>query len=120
MCHLIFFLPVFGLPVFWIFPFNTALPIYLFIVVISMILYWKIYQAMTSRVLTGQEGMLSKTGMVIQNINPEGKIKYATEIWNAVAEGKKFLKGEKVVISGFTCGLRLIVKEAPVDERNSL
>jgi len=37
----------------------------------------------------------------------------ATEIWNAVAEGKKFLKGEKVVISGFTYGLRVIVKEAP-------
>jgi membrane-bound ClpP family serine protease len=117
MCHLVFFLPVFGLPVFWIFPFNAALPIYLFIVVISMILYWKIYQAMTSRVLTGREGMLSKTGMVIQNINPEGKIKYATEIWNAVAEGKTFNEGEKVVINGFSYGMRVIVAEATV-ERN--
>ena len=117
MCHLIFFLPVFGLPVFWIFPFNTALPTYLFIVVISMILYWKIYQAMTSRVLTGREGMLRKTGMVIQNIDPEGKIKYATEIWNAVAEGKTFNAGEKVIISGFSYGQRVIVAEETV-ERN--
>ncbi len=117
MCHLIFFLPVFGLPVFWIFPFNTALPVYLFIVGVSMLLYWKIYQAMTSKVLTGQEGMLRKTGMVIQDIDPEGKIKYATEIWNAVAEGKKLMEGEKVIISGFSYGLRVIVAEPPV-ERN--
>jgi membrane-bound ClpP family serine protease len=55
-----------------------------------MVIYWKIYQEMKSQVLTGQEGMLRKTGMVIQNIDPEGKIKYATEIWNAVAEGKKW------------------------------
>ncbi len=82
-----------------------------------MVLYWKIYQAMTSKVLTGQEGMLRKTGMVIQDIDPEGKIKYATEIWNAVAEGKKLMEGEKVIISGFSYGLRVIVAEPPV-ERN--
>jgi len=114
MCHLIFFLPVFGLSVFWLLPFNTALPVYLFIVGISMVLYWKIYQAMKSQVLTGQEAMLRKTGMVIQNIDPEGKIKYATEIWNAVTEGKKFTGGEKVAIGGFSYGLRVIVAEPPV------
>lgn len=117
MCHLIFFLPIFGLPVFWIFPFSIALPVYIFIVGISMLLYYKIFQAMRAKVRNGQAAMLGKTGVVLQNIDPEGKIKYATEIWNAVAEGKKFLKGEKVVISGFSYGLRVIVKEAPV-ERN--
>jgi hypothetical protein len=29
MCHLIFFIPFFALPVFWLLPFNTALTIYL-------------------------------------------------------------------------------------------
>ena len=80
-----------------------------------MVLYWKIYQTMKAQVLTGQEGMLRKTGMVIQSIDPDGKIKYANEIWNAVAEGKKFMEGEKVVISGFSYGLRVIVAEPPVD-----
>lgn len=115
MCHLIFLLPVFGLPVFWIFPFSIALPLYLFIVGISMVLYWKIYRAMASRILTGPEAMISKTGMVIQNIDPEGKIKYDSEIWNAVSAGKKFREGEKVVINGFSYGLRVIVAEAPVE-----
>jgi membrane-bound serine protease (ClpP class) len=117
MCHLIFFLPIFGLPVFWIFPFNVALPVYLFIIGISMLLYYKIFQAMRAKVRNGQEAMLGKTGVVLKNIDPEGKIKYATEIWNAVAERKKFLEGEKVVISGFSYGLRVIVEEPSV-ERN--
>jgi membrane-bound serine protease (ClpP class) len=117
MCHLIFFIPIFGLPVFWIFPFSIALPLYLFIVGISMLLYYKIFQAMRARVRNGQEAMLGKAAVVLKNIDPEGKIKYATEIWNAVAEGKKFWEGEKVVISGFSYGMRVIVAEAPV-ERN--
>ena len=113
MCHLIFLLPIFGLPVFWFFPFKTALISYLIICAISLFLYYKIFQAMHSRVHTGRESMLGKTAVVIRTINPEGKVQYATEIWNAIAEGKKFLENETVVISGFSCGLRLIVKEAP-------
>jgi membrane-bound ClpP family serine protease len=82
-----------------------------------MLLYYKIFQAMRAKVRNGQEAMLGKTGVVLKNIDPEGKIKYATEIWNAVAERKKFLEGEKVVISGFSYGLRVIVEEPSV-ERN--
>jgi membrane protein implicated in regulation of membrane protease activity len=80
MCHLIFLLPIFGLPVFWFFFFKTALISYLIICAISLFLYYKIFQAMHSRVRTGRESMLGKTA---------------------------------VVISGFSYGLRLIVKEAP-------
>ncbi len=42
MCHLIFFLPVFALPVFWLFPFSTAVLIYLIICAISFFVYVKI------------------------------------------------------------------------------
>ena len=34
--------------------------------------------------------MLGRTGLVVQDIDPEGKIQYAAEIWNAIADGKKF------------------------------
>jgi len=117
MCHLVFFLPIFGLPVFWIFPFSIALPVYILIVGISMLLYYKIFQAMRAKLRNGQAAMLGKTGVVLQNIDPEGKIRYASEIWNAVTEGKKFLAGEKVVIRGFSYGLRVIVAE-PLIERD--
>jgi hypothetical protein len=39
---------------------------------------------------------------------------YATEIWNAIADGKKFSKGDKVIIHRFSWGLRVLVQETPV------
>jgi membrane protein implicated in regulation of membrane protease activity len=116
MCHLIFFMPVFGLPVFWFFPFKTALILYLIICTISLILYYKVFQAMHSKVCTGKEAMLGKTAVVIRNIDPEGKIQYATEIWNATARGKTFLQGEKVLITR-VFGLNVLVAEDPTENQ---
>jgi len=116
MCHLIFFLPVFGLPVFWFFPFKTALVVYLIICAISLLLYYKIFQALHSKVCTGKEAMLGKTAVVIRNIDPEGKIQYATEIWRATGRGNTFMEGEKVLITGVS-GLNLLVTEASVEKR---
>jgi membrane protein implicated in regulation of membrane protease activity len=116
MCHLIFFMPVFGLPVFWFFPFKTALILYLVICTISLLLYYKVFQALHSKVCTGKEAMLGKTGVVIKDINPEGKIQYATEIWCATARGQSFLEGEKVLITG-VFGMNLLVAEAPAEKQ---
>lgn len=112
MCHLILFLPAFALPVFWIFPLGTALPVYLFIFAISLFLHFKVLQAMRSKVHTGQEGMVGKRGLVVDDIDPEGKIEYASEIWDAMTKGRWLPKGEQVMISGFE-GLRLLVVEMP-------
>jgi len=65
----------------------------------------------------GKEAMLGRTGLVVQNIDPEGKIQYGTEIWNAIAVGKKFAKGDKVIINGFGWGLRVLVQETPAKKR---
>jgi len=117
MCHLIFFIPFFALPVFWILPFNTALTIYLIICGICFFIYFKIYQAMRKKPWNGKEAMLGRTGLVIQDIDPEGKIQYATEIWNAIANGKKFAKGDKVIIHGFGWGMRVLVQEMPAKKK---
>jgi membrane-bound ClpP family serine protease len=111
MCHLIFFIPVFGLPVLWMFPFHIALPVYLFILFVSLVFDVKIFQAMHMKVKTGREAMLGKTAVVIQNVDPEGKIQIATEIWNAFADGGRFLTGQKVKIVRFQ-GLSLLVEAA--------
>jgi membrane-bound ClpP family serine protease len=115
MCHLILFLPAFALPIFWVSPLSTALPLYLFIMAISLFLYFKVFQAMHQGVQTGQEAMLKKEALVIENINPEGKILYAGEIWNATGKGKRFLKGEQVLLREFR-GLRIIVDEVAIGE----
>jgi len=65
----------------------------------------------------GKEAMLGKTGLVVQDIDPEGKIQYATEIWNAIADGKKCSKGDKVIIHGFGWGLRVLVRGKPDSKR---
>lgn len=93
------------------FPFNTALTIYLVICGICFLIYVKIFQAMRMKPWNGREAMLGRTGLVVQDIDPEGKIQYATEIWNAIAVGKKFAKGDKVIIYGFSWGLRVLVQE---------
>ena len=116
MCHLILFLPVLALPVFWFFPFSTALTIYLISAGFSTLLYFLIFKAMMMKPRVGKEAMLGKTVEVIKDIAPEGKIKYASEIWNAIADGKKFLIGEKVIIYGFW-GLNVLVKEIPIEKQ---
>jgi membrane-bound ClpP family serine protease len=95
MCHLILFLPAFGLSLFWVFLFSTALPLYLLVLGISLFLYFKVFQAMRRKVLTGQEAMLG-------------------EIWNAATIGKRFLKGEKVRVTRIK-GLRVLVEGMSVD-----
>jgi len=114
MCHLIFFLPVCALPVFWFFPFKTALVVYIIICTASLFLYYKVFQAMRSKIYTGKEALLGKTGVVIRNIDPDGNIQYATEIWCATAQNKAFLEGEKVMINA-VFGLNLLVTEAPTE-----
>jgi membrane protein implicated in regulation of membrane protease activity len=110
MCHLVLFLPVLALPVFWLFPFSIAMPIYLVISSISLVLYFLIFRAMRMKPQVGLEAMLGQTGVVIKEIAPEGKIEYAAEIWNATTYGKKIPVGDQVIIDGFW-GLNLLVKE---------
>ena len=115
MCHLILLMPFFGLPVFWLFPFSTALMIYLVILGISLFLYFLIFKAMMAKPRVGKEAMVGKNGLVIKDIAPEGKIQYATEIWNAIADGQKFSVGEQVMIYGFW-GMNVLVKEVPTEK----
>jgi len=116
VCHLILLLPVFALPVFWFFPFSTALPIYFIILGVSAFLYFLIFEAMMMKPRVGKEAMLGQTAVVIKDIAPEGKIKYAAEVWNAMNDGKKFSVGEKVMIHGFW-GMTVLVKEIPVEKQ---
>ncbi len=55
---------------------------------------------------------MGKRGLVVEDIDPQGKIEYASEIWDAMTEGKWLPKGEQVMIIGFQ-GLGLLVVEIP-------
>ena len=117
MCHLILGIPVLALVLFFFFPFRVALTIYLPVTAASVFVYFKIMKAMSSKVQTGFERMIGEEAVVIEDLNPEGKVEIMDEMWKARSNGKKFPIGKKVRVSGVQ-GLVLIVED-PEEKRNS-
>jgi membrane protein implicated in regulation of membrane protease activity len=115
MCHLVLLLPAFALPLFWIFPLDIALPLYAVVTGISFLIYFKLFQAMRREPQTGQEAMLGTQGVVLEDIDPEGKIQFAGEVWDATTTRKRFSKGELVRIASIR-GLMLLVEEMPTGQ----
>jgi membrane-bound ClpP family serine protease len=111
MCHIILSFPLLALPLFYFLPFWTALPIYLLILLVTVFIYFKLIVAMKYKVRTGKEGMLGEEALVIEDINPEGKVEVWSEIWTATGNGKKFQKGQKVKVCGFD-RLKVIVGDS--------
>lgn len=110
MCHIVLSSPILALPLFFFLPFRTALPVYLAILLATGFVYFKIIAAMKSKVQTGIEGMIEREAVVVENIDPEGKVMVGNELWEAMAKGRRFFKGERVRIYGFQ-GLKVIIGE---------
>ncbi len=110
MCHIVLFSPILALLLFLFLPFRTALPAYLAVLLAAAFVYFKIIAGMKSKVQTGMEGMADGEAVVVEDIDPEGKVRFGNELWAATAEGKRFSEGEMVKIYGFQ-GLKVIVGE---------
>lgn len=54
--------------------------------------------------------MIEKKAIVVENIDPEGKVMVGNELWEAIAKDRGFFKGERVRIYGFQ-GLKVIIGE---------
>lgn len=60
--------------------------------------------------MTGEEGMISKEGVVIKKCSPKGKVKVGSEIWSALSiDGTEINENDQVKIKDIE-GLRLIVE----------
>lgn len=108
MCHIVLFSPILALPLFLFLPFRTGFPVYLAILLASAFIYFKIIAAMKSKVRTGMEWMTEGEAVVVEDIDPEGRVRFRNELWAATSAGRRFLKGERVRIQGFE-GLKVIV-----------
>ena len=97
MCHLILLLPVLGLGVFLVFPFQTALPLYGLVAGTTAFLCLAVWGAFRLPVQTGAEGMIGKEARVVQALDPEGIIQHRNELW-AARSAEPIGKGEKVII----------------------
>lgn len=99
MCHLLLFMPVFALPVFWIWPLSTALPVYLVIFVISVWIYIYVIKAMRRPVETGMEKLLQSIGEVL-DVRTDGlTIRVQSEEWQARTRDS-LNKGDRVQVIG--------------------
>lgn len=112
MCHIVLFSPILALPLFFFLPFRTALPVYLALLLATAFVYFKIIAAMKSKVRTGMEGMTDGEAEVVEDIDPEGKVRFRNELWVATTTGKRLFKGQRVRIYGFH-GLKMIVGDSP-------
>lgn len=117
MCHLIFFLPVIGLGVFLLFPFEVALPLYVVILATSAFLYFVIWRALRLPIQTGAEGMIGKEAQVVRDLNPEGVIQLRNELWSAKSS-ESIRRGEKVTIVAVK-GLVATVRPVVITEKRS-
>jgi membrane-bound ClpP family serine protease len=118
---IIMFSPVFALALFLFLPFYTALPIYIPIFIFGVIVNYKMMRSMKLPVRTGLEEMMGQEALVIDDIDPEGKVRFKDEIWAATAKGERVELGERVRIVG-SRGLVLVVantreKSNSIEER---
>ena len=107
---LIMALPVLGLVLFAIYPWQVALAPYLILVAFSGYFDWVMMRAMHQPSVTGQEGVAGSTAVVLRWQGKEGQVKWRGEIWRAyLREGTAPVPGETVVIDKVS-GLWLFVK----------
>jgi membrane-bound ClpP family serine protease len=65
-----------------------ALPIYLFLLFISGLMYYGMFTVMGRKreARTGFEEMIGKEALVLEDIDPEGKVRVGNELWSARAQ----------------------------------
>ena len=112
MHHLILFLPIFGIVVFWLFPLNIAIPLYVGILMISGLMYWAILRSLRKIPVTGKKGLLGTTARVTSRLGPLADAQYmvetAGELWKADSLAPLRI-GDTVSIIKVK-GLKLLVK----------
>ena len=113
---IIMFAPVFALALFLVLPFWTVLPVYIPILIFGIVVNFKMMKSMKLPVKTGLEEMIGQEAVVIDDIDPEGKVRFKNEIWTAMGNGRRFEKGRVVKIIG--ARHLVLVVGGPEDKNN--
>jgi membrane protein implicated in regulation of membrane protease activity len=87
MCHVLLLMPVIALPVFWLTPLSFAIPFYLIIMVISILLYRAIAKSMRQPLETGALRLIGSEADVVSRLSPGHSAQYVVrsggEMWTA-------------------------------------
>jgi len=106
-CFLIFLLYHFGVDI-WVF----GVVIVILAALITFIAY--IFLPHLKKPVTGAEGMVGMTGVVVETLNPEGMVRIRGELWSAESTDNMIDRGEKIVVEKVN-GLNLLVKKLKKD-----
>jgi membrane protein implicated in regulation of membrane protease activity len=113
MCHLILLMPVLALPIFWLLPLDLAIPIYIFMTLISGLFYRLIARSMGKKPETGSESLIGATAQVVSKLKSGDLAKYLVrsqgELWSA-RSADILSAGETVSIAAVD-GIRLVVNK---------
>ena len=83
--------PFVALWLFYYLPLESALPIYIIILIVAGFYYVMMFKSMRAKAKTGLEAMIDGEALVIEDIAPEGKVLFKDEIWTATARGKEIV-----------------------------
>lgn len=96
--------------------FNVDLPVWALVllgiigVVIIFIAHRAILVSFRKHKVTGKEGMMGQTAVVVKRLQPTGTVQVGAEYWNAVSGEGVIEEGEEAVITGMR-GLNLEVRK---------
>ncbi len=97
MHHLLLFLPILALLLFFVLPRQAALPLYGIILFGSLYGYWKALQALRQPRVMGRGAMIGQSAVVVRVVKDEIDVAYQGEIWKA-RSSQSLQPGQQVVI----------------------
>ena len=119
MCHLIFLIPLAGIPLFWILPWEFALLINVVLWVISVTLGYKMIKTMRLPANDGFRRLIGTEATVVSAVSPgydRYLVKAGSEIWTA-RSAQNLMTGETVLITNLE-GIKLVVRQLEIKSRS--
>ncbi|MBI4592981.1 MAG: NfeD family protein [Candidatus Rokubacteria bacterium] len=108
-CHLLLFFPLLGLVFFAVLPWPVAVGANALLAMIAVGIAVPSIRALRRPVLTGREALLGRIGEAVTDVEREGLVRYAGELWTAVGGGTRVSEGQSVTIIGVQ-GAKLLVQ----------
>jgi membrane protein implicated in regulation of membrane protease activity len=113
--HYLLLLPLLGIAVFFVgLPLGIATTIYIFILIVSGLMYWVIYRAMKKKPASGVEALVGTEARVVSSLEANEDAQYLVKIrgetWKAKSN-ELLVQGDTVKIMSLD-GLILFVKKA--------
>lgn len=119
MHHLLLFLPLLTLILFFFLPWKVALPFYAFILIGSIIGYWKALQAQRQPPVMGRRTMIGDKAIVVSAARGVAEVEYQGEIWSAISP-HPLEPGQQVLIEGVEgLTLRVLPVSPPAKEERA-